>query len=102
MAMADLLSLHSNGTGGGMDSAPPQTHFMNPNSVSRCVIHMTPCVAELSAIYSASQLESATVSCFLHCQSTQQLPKRISQPVVDLRVSLQPPQLASTNTTTGD
>ena len=100
IAMADLLSHSTSGTGG--DLSPLFVHSVNDISSSSCYIQMAPCVAALTAMYSASHDDSPTVACFWQHQSTQLLPSRISQPVTERRVSLQLPQLASANTVSGE
>jgi hypothetical protein len=49
------------------------------------------------ALYSTSVLERDTVCCFLAFHDTKLLPKKIANPLVDLRSSEQPAQLASLN-----
>src|ERR1700731_4101344 len=89
IAIADLLSLRTS-TG--------VTPCCTPSSVSSFLLHMAPWTAEQMDMYSASQDDSATVSCFLQLQSMMELPRVMIQPVVDLRVSVHPAQLASAYT----
>jgi hypothetical protein len=58
-------------------------------------------LASLIAIYSACVVDADTVACCLEDHTIGESSSSIVQPVVDLRVSLQPAQSASTHPSSG-
>lgn len=103
MAIALRLSLNSVAlvvwSDAGTDGAPFDGPFgwyasvggPNPISPSMLRAHMIACVASVTAMYSASHDESATVVCFFVAQSMIDEPNLSSHPVVERRVSEHPP-----------
>jgi len=56
---------------------------------------MSSAVVEAKARYSASAVDQDTVACFLAPQDIKFVPRKIANPVVERRSSLQPAQSAS-------
>lgn len=61
------------------------------------MIQVNSAAKDANARYSASALDLATVPCFFEDHETQLDPRKTHNPVVDRRVSGQPPQSASEN-----
>lgn len=63
----------------------------------RFVYHMISVVLEASAQYSTLAIDCMTVGCFLAPQDSKLSPRKITNPMVDLRSSFDPAQSASQN-----